>query len=299
VVGSGSVVEIRGLVKYYGKVAAVRGIDLELRAGEVLGFLGPNGAGKTTTLRCLLGLLLPTAGQVTVFGMDARRDGVQVRRRLAYVPGELRLPERVSGRDLIATMSALRGGFANGRPAELAERLRLDLTRPVRELSTGNRRKLSLLLAFAADAELLVLDEPTSGLDPLMQHEFARLVSEARARGAAVLLSSHVLAEVQRSADRVVILRAGKVIESGSIDSLRRAARQRVEVWFEDAPVASQFAAIAGVDDVAVDGRRLSATVGGPIQPLLEMLARHRVSQMVLAEPDLEELFMGLYEDHS
>jgi ABC-2 type transport system ATP-binding protein len=175
--------------------------------------------------------------------------------------------------------------------------LHLDLTRPVRDLSTGNRRKISLLLAFSTDADLLVLDEPTSGLDPLMQHQFVSLVNEARSRGAAVLLSSHVLTEVQRSADRVVVLRSGKVVVSGPIDSLRRGARQRVEVWFQDVPTTAQFTALPGVDDVVVEGNRLTATIGDTIQPLIEELARHRVKSMVLAEPDLEEVFMDLYEE--
>jgi ABC-2 type transport system ATP-binding protein len=291
------VLVIDGLVKHYGRLEAVRGIDLEVRPGEIFGFLGPNGAGKSTTIRCLLGLLLPTAGRILAFGLDATRDGVALRRRLAYVPGELRLPERVTGAELVATVGRIRGGFGSGRPAELAERLHLDLGRQVRDLSTGNRRKLALLLAFAADAELLVLDEPTNGLDPLMQREFLALVGEAKARGATIFLSSHVLSEVQRAADRVGVLRAGQLIALSTVEDLRRRARQRVEVWFEGQPPTAEMTAVPGLVDVQIDGRRLIATLSGPIQPLIQVLARHPVASILVEEPDLEEAFLGLYED--
>jgi ABC-2 type transport system ATP-binding protein len=290
------ILQIEGLVKHYGTVEAVRGIDLEVRRGEVFGFLGPNGSGKSTTIRCLLGLLHPTAGRIGAFGLDATRDGVALRRRLAYVPGELRLPDRLTASDLVASIGRLRGGLDIPRRDALAERLRLDLHRPLRDLSTGNRRKVALLLAFLSGAELLVLDEPTTGLDPLMQHEFLALVREARAAGATVFLSSHVLAEVQRAADRVAVLRAGKVVAQGTVAELRGRARQRVEVWFEDDPPTSELLTIPGIAGPIVDDHRFMATLSGPIGPLLALLTRHRVVSMLVEEPDLEEAFLDLYE---
>ena len=289
------VVRIEGLVKHYGKVEAVRGIDLEVQRGEVFGFLGPNGAGKSTTIRCLLGLLRPTAGRIGAFGMDSTRDGVALRRRVAYVPGELRLPERVSGVEFVASIGRLRGGFEESRRDQLADRLRLDLSRPLRDLSSGNRRKVALLLAFLTDAELLVLDEPTNGLDPLMQHEFLVLVREARAAGATVFLSSHSLSEVQRAADRVAILRAGKVVAEGTVAELRGQARQRVEVWFADEPPVAELNALPGVVDAGVDDHRFTATLSGSIEPLLGVLARQHIVSMLVEEPDLEEAFLDLY----
>jgi ABC-2 type transport system ATP-binding protein len=287
---------ISGLVKDYGVVHAVRGIDLEVRRGEVFGFLGPNGAGKSTTIRCVLDLLRPTSGVIEVLGLDPRRDGVAVRQRVAYVPGELRLPERQTGHQLVRAIGRLRGGLDSARTRELAERLSLDLSRRLRDLSSGNRRKVALLLAFASDAELLVLDEPTNGLDPLMQHEFLRLVREAREAGTTIFLSSHVLSEVQRAADRVAVLRAGKIVALGTIDELRGRARQRVDVWFVDAPPTEELAAVPGLENQLVEGRRFAAVLSGPIQPLLEVLARHPVATMLVEEPDLEEAFLDLYE---
>jgi ABC-2 type transport system ATP-binding protein len=288
-------VRIEGLVKEYGRVRAVAGIDLEVRRGEVFGFLGPNGAGKTTTIRCLLDLLRPTAGRIEVLGLDPRRDGPAVRARLAYVPGELRLPERGTVGQLAASIGRVRGGFDRGRRDELAERLDLDLGRRLRELSSGNRRKVALLLAFLADAELLVLDEPTNGLDPLMQHEFLALVREARDRGTTVFLSSHVLSEVQRVADRVAVLRAGQLVALGAVDELRGRARQRVEVWFAGDPPTAELDGLPDLGSRMTDGRRFTAVISGPVQPLLEVLGRHPVESMVVEEPDLEETFLDLY----
>ena len=311
-----AVVRVEHLVKRYGTVEAVKGIDLEVRRGEVYGFLGPNGAGKSTTIRCLMGLLRPTAGRVTAFGLDTWSEGVAARRRIAYLPGELRLPERLTTLDLVATVGRLRGGFDGGRGdrdalpddeiarrgggvAErrdaLAERLQLDLRRPLRDLSSGNRRKVALLLAFLADADLLVLDEPTNGLDPLIQHEFLGLVREARAGGATIFLSSHVLSEVQRVADRVAILRAGQVVAVGTVAELRGRARQRVEAWFQAAPPGAELLAMPGVADATIDGRRFSATLAGSIQPLVELLARHPVESLLVEDPDLDDAFLDLY----
>ncbi len=290
------VLRVEGLVKDYGSVHAVRGIDFELKAGEILGFLGPNGAGKSTTIRCILDLLRPTAGRIEVFGLDPRRRGVAIRSRLTYVPGELRLPERQTGLELTASLGRLRGELDAGRRDELAERLKVDLGRRTRQLSSGNRRKLALLLAFLWPADLLILDEPTNGLDPLMQHEFACLVHEARANGTSVFLSSHVLSEVQRIADRVVVLRAGRVVAQGGVDELRRRARQRVEVWFEG-PVPDGLAKIPGLADCLAEDNRFSASLAGPVKPLLSFLAKQRVSGMLVEEPDLEDAFLDLYEE--
>jgi len=294
-VGGPPAIRISGLVKDYGRVRAVAGIDLEVRRGEVFGFLGPNGAGKTTTIRCLLDLLRPTAGRIEVLGLDPRRDGPALRARLAYVPGELRLPERGTVGQLVASIGRVRGGLDTRRRDELAERLDLDLGRRMRELSSGNRRKVALLLAFVAGVELLVLDEPTNGLDPLMQHEFLGLVREARDRGTTVFLSSHVLSEVQRAADRVAVLRTGQLVALGAVDELRGRARQRVEVWFAGDPPAAELDGLPDLDARMTDGRRFTAVLSGPVQPLLDVLGRHPVESLVVEEPDLEETFLDLY----
>ena len=290
------ILSVDGLVKHFGRVEALRGIDFEVGAGEVFGFLGPNGAGKTTTIRCLLGLLIPTSGHVTCFGLDATRDGPMLRRRVAYVPGELRLPERITGAELVSTIAHMRNGLNPSRRDELAERLRLDLSRPVHTLSTGNRRKLALLLAFSTDADLLLLDEPTNGLDPLMQREFLSLVREAADGGTTVFLSSHVLSEIQRAAHRVAVLRAGEVIAYSTVEELRQRARQSVEVWFDSEPPMDQLSMITGLQDLKREGRRVTATLAGGIQQLIDVLAGQHVASMLVEEPDLEEAFIELYE---
>ena len=291
----GAAVRVSGLVKDFGRVRAVRGIDLDVRRGEVFGFVGPNGAGKSTTIRCLLDLLRPTSGSIEVLGLQPRRDGVDVRRRIGYVAGELRLPERMTSRQLVASIGRMRGGLDEALVDSIAARLQLDLDRPTRDLSSGNRRKVALLLAFAPRPELLILDEPTSGLDPLMQHAFLAMVAEAREAGATVFLSSHVLSEVQRAADRVAVLRAGRIVAQGTVDELRGRARQRVEVWFADEDDATERLAIPGLEDVVLEGRRLAGTLSGPIDPVIEALGRHHLASLVVEEPNLEDAFLDLY----
>jgi ABC-2 type transport system ATP-binding protein len=294
--GDAPAIRIAGLVKHYGRVQAVNGIDLEVRRGEVFGFLGPNGAGKTTTIRCILDLLRPTSGLIQVQGLDPRRDGPTVRSLVAYMPGELRLPERPTGHQLVASIGRLRGGFDPALKRQLAERLGLDLGRRLRELSSGNRRKVALLLAFLSNAPLLVLDEPTNGLDPLLQHEFLKMVREARDRGTTVFLSSHVLSEVQRVADRVAVVRAGRIVAQGTVGELRGRALVRVDAWFAGEPPRAALAAIPGLEQQVVDGRRLSAILTGPVQPLLTVFAEHPVEHLLVEEPGLEDAFLGLYE---
>jgi ABC-2 type transport system ATP-binding protein len=290
-------IRVTGLVKRYASLTAVHGIDLTVRRGEVFGFVGPNGAGKSTTIRCLLDLIRPTAGTIEVFGGDPRTHGLLVRARIGYVPGELRLPDRVTARQLVESVARLRGAADQGRADEIAERLRVELDRRVRDLSTGNRRKVALVLAFAWEPDLLILDEPTSGLDPLMQHEFLAMVAEARGRGATVFLSSHVLSEVQQAADRVAVLRAGRIVAEGSVDELRRRARQRIEVWFAADAAPGDAIAIPGLIKPSLEGRRLSATLSGPIDPVIAALARHPLVSLVIEEPNLEDAFLDLYAD--
>ncbi|MEO8246544.1 MAG: ABC transporter ATP-binding protein [Chloroflexota bacterium] len=289
-------ITITGLVKRYGKVQAVRGIDLQVQLGEVFGFVGPNGAGKSTTIRCILDLLRPTEGRISVLGGDPRIDGAAIRERVAYVPGELRLPERLSARQFLTSIGHMRRRFDSGRLAELADRFKLDLDRDIRNLSSGNRRKVSLLAAFLTDADLLILDEPTAGLDPLMQHEFVTLVRERRAAGATVFLSSHILSEVQSVADRLAVLRSGRIVAAGTVNEVRGLARQRVEIWFEtDAP--EYLTRIPGLGDGVVEGRRFTAVLTGSARPLIDTLAGQPIESILIQEPDLEEAFLNLYEE--
>jgi beta-exotoxin I transport system ATP-binding protein len=260
----------------------------------VFGFLGPNGAGKTTTIRLALDLIRPTSGRIVLFGVDAR-GAVGLRRRVGYLPGDLRLYERLSARELFTFLGRLRGLPGLGAAPELAERLDLELDRPIGTLSKGNRQKAGLVQAFMHRPDLLLLDEPTAGLDPLVQQTFYRLVAEAKASGATVFLSSHVLHEVQEVADRVGLVRDGTLVLVATVDELRARGGTRVEATFDEPPPRAAFAGIRGASELGREGRRVRFAVRGEADELVKALARYRVVGLESHEADLEDVFLELY----
>jgi ABC-2 type transport system ATP-binding protein len=290
-----TVIQTDALSKRYGRVQALDGLSLDVRAGEVLGFLGPNGAGKTTMLRLLMGYLRPTAGSARMLGLDCWRDSVAVHARTGYLPGDVRLWPRMSVRAIAGHLARLRGLDHDPRTLDLAKRLDVELDRPVGDLSKGNRQKAGVLLALLGEPELLLLDEPTSGLDPLVQAEFHAILRERVEAGAAVLLSSHVLSEVERIADRVAIIRSGRLMMLESLAGLRQKARHTVEVRFGSAPPPSAFAAVPGITDVRLEGSLLRCTMQGEVDPLIKALSRYHVRDLNSHEADLEETFLALY----
>ncbi|MEV4662756.1 ABC transporter ATP-binding protein [Micromonospora echinofusca] len=290
------VISIDDLVKTFGSVRALDGLDLTVEAGEVHGFLGPNGSGKSTTIRVLLGLLRRDAGDVRVFDADPWRDAVALHRRLAYVPGDVNLWPNLSGGEAIDLFGQLRGGLDRRRRDDLLERFDLDPTRKCRTYSKGNRQKVAIVAAFASDVELYVLDEPTSGLDPLMEAVFQDEVRQLKRDGATVLLSSHVLAEVEALCDRVSIIREGRTVESGTLTELRHLTRTAVTV--ETARPATGLDALPGVHDVReVDGRTHLEVEPAHLDELLGHLVRFGVRALTSAPPTLEELFLRHYGD--
>jgi ABC-2 type transport system ATP-binding protein len=290
-------ISTEGLVKRYGRNRGLAGLDLEVRRGEVYGFLGPNGAGKTTTIRLLLDLIRPTQGRVSVLGLDPRRDGVTLRRRVGYLAGDFIVDGRQTGRELLTFLGNLRGGVPPARLDELAERLDLDLSRKIKALSRGNRQKLGVIQAFVHAPELLVLDEPTSGLDPFLQQEFVAMAREARDAGQTIFMSSHVMSEVQQVADRVGIIREGRVVTVERVETLRERAVRKIEIHFEAPVAAEQFAALPGVSDLRVEGTVLRCRLAGRADPLVKAAARHTVVDLLSEEPDLEELFFDYYRN--
>ena len=295
------VITCEGVVKHFGDVTALDRLDLVAPGGQVVGFLGPNGAGKSTTIRILLDLARPDAGTIRVLGEDPRSNP-GVRARIGYVPGELRLDDRLTVEETLRSWSRLRGGGDDHlvRAHELCERFELPPDRATKGLSSGNRRKVGLVGAFMARPELLVLDEPTSGLDPLVQAEFQDLVREVVQEGASVFLSSHVLSEVQRVADRVVVIRSGRAVVEGDVDELRHGASQPFTVWFADDPPLDELRAVPGVHDVVhVHGGEVSGIVDGSPDGLVAVLARHRLEHLLLPEPDLEQAFLAWYEEEA
>ena len=289
------VIQTEALRKRFGRVQALDGLSLDVRAGEVLGFLGPNGAGKTTTMRLLMGYLRPTAGSARVHGLDCWRDSVAVHARTGYLPGEVRLWPKMSIGAMAAHLARLRGLDHDSGTADLAKRLDVDLDRPAGELSKGNRQKAGVLLALLGDPDLLLLDEPTSGLDPLVQAEFHAILRERAGSGTAVLLSSHVLSEVERVADRVAIIRSGRLLMLETMAGLREKARHTVEVRFGTPPPPQAFAAVPGITDVRLDGTLLRCTMQGVVDPLIKVLSRYHVVDLNSREADLEEAFLALY----
>jgi ABC-2 type transport system ATP-binding protein len=289
------VIEVRGLVKSFGSARALDGLDLSVARGEVHGFLGPNGAGKSTTIRALLGLVRVQGGSATVFGLDPWRDAVALHRRLAYVPGDVALWPNLSGGETVDMLLRMRGADpAASRRQEMLERFALDPTKKGRAYSKGNRQKVALVAAFAAPAELLVLDEPTSGLDPLMEQVFAGCVAECTAAGTTVLLSSHILSEVERLATGLTIIREGRAVETGTLEQLRHLRRTRLRATVTGP--APDLAALPGVHDAVVEGATLACTVEPDALPVvLEALTRAGVSSLTSTPPTLEELFLEAY----
>jgi len=288
-------IAVTDLVKTFGAVRALDGLGLEVEAGEVHGFLGPNGAGKTTTLRVLLGLVRADSGRTTLLGGDPWRDAVELHRRLAYVPGDVALWPNLAGGEVIDLLGRLRGGTNARRRAELIERFDLDPTKKGRAYSKGNRQKVALIAALASDVELLLLDEPTSGLDPLMEAAFRDCIAEVRGDGRTVLLSSHILAEVEALCDRVTIIRAGRTVETGALADLRHLTRTHV-VADLTGPPPDRLGGLPGVHDLRVDGAQVRCQVDGSgLDGLLGALTRVGVRGLVCQPPTLEQLFLRYY----
>jgi ABC-2 type transport system ATP-binding protein len=288
-------IQTDALVKTYGSVRALDGLDLDVRAGEIFGFLGPNGAGKTTTIRLLVDLIRPDRGSVTVLGLDPRSNGVALRARVGYLAGDFVVDGRQTAGELLTYVAHVRGGIDPARIDALVQRLDLDPSRKIKTLSRGNRQKVGVIQAFMGDPELLILDEPTSGLDPLLQREFEVMAKQASAEGRTVFMSSHIMGEVQRLADRVGMVHEGRLTSVVGVDELRRAASRKVEVVFADAVRADEFADVPGVSNLSVDGHTLTCRLDGVADDLIQAIARYRVVTLTAEEPDIEELFFERY----
>jgi ABC-2 type transport system ATP-binding protein len=287
------------LVKHYGKVEALRGLNLQVKQGEIYGFLGPNGAGKTTTIRCLLDTIRPTEGRAVVLGMDPQQDPVGVRNRVGYLPGELNLFQNMKVKSTLQLLNSLRGGKANWDfVQELAGRLKLDLDLAIKDLSKGNKQKVGVIQAFMHRPELLLLDEPTAGLDPLVQQEVLQMVREAKAEGATIFFSSHVLSEVEEIADRVGIIRKGELVEVAEPSSLIKRSILRAHIRFQHAIDPEPLLNVEGVKLLSRDdGMNITLEVEGEMDALVKALAAYPVSRIETELPSLEEIFLVYYKE--
>jgi ABC-2 type transport system ATP-binding protein len=290
-----AIIETQQLTKWYGKSRGIIDVGLSVETGEVFGFLGPNGAGKTTTIRVLLDHIRPTSGSAKVFGIEARVDPVAIHRRIGYLPGEFTLYDRLTGGQTLTYFANLRGGVDPAYQASLVERIDLDPSRRFKEYSKGNKQKVGLVIALQHRPELLLLDEPTSGLDPLVQQTVFEILREAVANGTTVFLSSHILSEVEKSCDRVAIIREGRLAKVDRVDALRDLAHHQVELRFAGAVPAAEFEALPGVSEVVEDDHTLRMRVAGPITPVVQAAARYDLLDFVSREPSLEETFLAQY----
>jgi ABC-2 type transport system ATP-binding protein len=287
------IIRTEELSKHYGSFIALSPLNLEVNKGEVLGYLGPNGAGKTVTIRLLLGLIKPTSGRAEIFGLDTQKKLVDIHKRIAYVPGETSLWPSLTGRETIELLGNLHGGYDKPYMEKLIKRFQFAENKKVRTYSKGNKQKVNIIAAFMTRADLLILDEPTSGLDPLMEQAFRETVLEAKENGQTVFLSSHILDEVEALCDRVAILRAGHLIEVGTLSEMRHLSALTVEATFLGDP--PKVAKLKGVTNVSVTGHVLKCQIQGPIDELLSVLAAAKPTSLLSREPSLEELFLSLY----
>ncbi|MFI1720543.1 ABC transporter ATP-binding protein [Streptomyces sp. NPDC020489] len=288
-------IETKGLTKRYPGGRGVADLDLTVRRGEIFGFLGPNGAGKTTTMKMILDLIRPTSGTIRVLGLDPVAQGAELRTQIGYLPGELVLEGAENVGELLGFFARLQGHVDPAWVSELSERLELDRTRKVKNLSKGNKQKVGIVQAFMHRPALLVLDEPTSGLDPLMQQVFLNLVTEAKAAGQTVFMSSHILSEVQEVADRVAIIKDGRLVTEGTVESLQRQAVSQVEIHFGEPVRTDDFTALTHVAGVRVEGNTLHCSVDGSVDALIKQAAHYRVDALFCHKPDLEAIFMDEY----
>jgi ABC-2 type transport system ATP-binding protein len=293
----GPVIATSGLSKDYGSGRGLFGLDLEVGRGEIFGFLGPNGAGKSTAMRLLLDLIRPTSGTARVLGLDTRKESVEIRRRVGFLPGDLALYPKLNGRAVLDYLGELRGRVDPRVRDSLAERFGADLDRPIRQLSTGNRQKLGLIQAFMHEPELLILDEPIAGLDPLVQQSFHALLAEVSAQGRTAFLSSHTLSEVERVTHRLAILRQGRLVVVDSLENLRRVAVQRLEIEFGEDVDAGEFRTLPGVKEVEAAGRTLTIGFEGSADAVVKAAAGHEVRAIRPREDDLEDIFLRYYRE--
>lgn len=287
------IVIIENLSKKYNNTYALEPLNLEVNKGEVLGYLGPNGAGKTTTIRLLLGLIKPTSGGAKIMGFDCQRQKLQAHSKLSYVPGETNLWPDLTGAETLKLLGSVHGSIDVRYKDELVKRFELDVNKKVRSYSKGNRQKLSLISGLMTRADLLLLDEPTSGLDPIMEQAFKLSIDEAKANGQTVFLSSHILSEVEALCDRVAILRAGKLIEIGTLESMRHLSAITIIATFNTKPPSLNH--INNVSDIKISGHQLSCRVSGSVAEVLKEISKHNPITLISKEPSLEELFLSLY----